>query len=97
MRQLRPAGCTESSGAVGGGQLLASANPRNSVLVSCVIFHAAIPVRRYLQDYSQLICSIWIRVLCNDYLLATVISYSDYLEVIVTLDPITEYPPTPTR
>ena len=24
-----------------------------------------------------------------------VISYSDYFEVIVTLDPITEYPPTP--
>jgi len=48
--------------------------------------------------YSWLICSVWsdewIRILCNDYFLATVISYTDYFEVIVTLDPITEYPPT---
>jgi len=35
-----------SSRNVGGGQL-ASANPRNSLSVSCVSFHAAIPVRRY--------------------------------------------------
>ena len=48
--------------------------------------------------YSRLICSVWsdewIRILCNDYFLATVISDTDYFEVIVTLDPITEYPPT---
>jgi len=48
--------------------------------------------------YSRLICSIWsdewIRILRNDYFLATVISYTDYFEVIVTLYPITEYPPT---
>ena len=74
-----------SSGTVGGGQLT-SANPRNLVSVSYVSFHAATPVLRY---YSQLIYSVWIRVLCNDYFLATVISYSDYFEVIVTLDPIT--------
>jgi len=29
--------------------------------------------------------------------LAAVISNNDYFEVIVTLDPITEYAPTPTR
>jgi len=39
-------------------------------------------------------CGEWIRVLCNDYLLTTLIEYTDYFEVIVTLDPITEYPPT---
>ena len=72
-----------SSGTVGGGQLT-SANPRNLVSVSCVSFQAETPVLRY---YSQLIYSVWIRVLCNDYYLA--ISYSDYFEVIVTLDPIT--------
>ena len=61
---------------------------------------AAITVPRYITTarYSRLICSAWsaewIRILCNDYFLATVISYTDYFEVIVTLNPITEYPPT---
>jgi len=38
---------------------------------------------------SRLTCSVWsdewIRILCNDYFLATVIGYTDYFEVIVTL------------
>ena len=50
---------------------------------------------------SRLTCGVWsdewIRILCNDYFLATVIGYTGYFEVIVTLDPITEYPPTPKK
>ena len=49
------------------------------------------------EEYSWLICvwaGEWIRVLCNNYFLSTVIKYNDYFQVIVTLDLITEYSPT---
>jgi len=102
MRQLRPklAGPSNGRRADSDGEGVAQCS---SVSVSCISFHAAIQSAdasncKVLAE-SRLTCSVWsdewIRILCNDYFLASVIGYTDYFEVIVTLDPITKYPPTP--
>jgi len=107
MRQLRPKLAGPSSG---GGQLRDGEGGAHWATLSRHTVYLSVNVTYQFPRcdngaeilatarYSWLIRSVWsdewIRILCNDYFLATVISYTDYFEVIVTLDPITEYPPT---
>ena len=93
---------------MGGGQLATAKTAGEGgaqcrlVSVSCLKFQCCDNSAEILATarvaYLRLICSVWpdewIRILCNDYFLAMVISYTDYFEVIVTLDRLTNIRPS---